>query len=640
VASDTSLVFNLIAKDKATAAVKGAAKAIGAAAATAGAAGATALAAGYIGGLESEAASDRVAASLGLSPGQAEAVAGAAGKVFAGAYAGSMEEASTAVEAVVSSIDGMRNANEQTLADMTIKATNFATAMRVDVGDATGAVGVMLKSGLAEDANQAFDLITAASQKVPVALRQDLLDTTNEYSKHFAGLGFSGHEAMSVLAAASQEGAIGLDKAGDAIKEFQIRSTDMSTTSVDAYKAIGMNAKDMAGKLLAGGESSRQATEDIARGILGIKDPVKQANTAIALFGTPMEDLSADQIPKFLQSLAQGEHGLGNVKGAADAMGATLGDNGKARIDAMRNSMTLWTQEMASTDGALGTASAGVMAFGGDALMAGSQLGTMAIAMSSAGVGAKVAAAGSKVLAVGIRGVGLAMRFAMGPVGLIITAIALVAAGLVYAYNHSSKFRAIVQGAMRGAGAVFKWFGNAVSSVFGWIKRNWPLLLAIITGPIGLAVYGIRKHGDKIIGFLKGLPGRAGRAVRGMWNGITGGFKSAMNTVIGGWNRLSFTLPSVTVFGKRIGGFTLSTPDIPMLAKGGIVTGPTLALLGEGRNPREAVVPLDRAGGLGLGGGQMRVALELVGAENEFLRFMRKIVRVVGRGDVQRAFGT
>lgn len=639
-ASDTSLVFNLIAKDKATAAVKGAAKAIGAAAATAGAAGAAALAAGYVGGLESEAASDRVAASLGLSPGQAEAVAGAAGKVFAGAYAGSMQEASTAVEAVVSSIDGMRGASEQALADMTIKATNFAGAMQVDVADATSTVGVLMKSGLATDANQAFDLITAASQKVPAALRQDLLDTTSEYSKHFAGMGFSGEQAMGVLAAASQQGAIGIDKAGDAIKEFQIRSTDMSASTTAAYKTIGMDAQTMANRILAGGDSAQKATQDIAKGLLGIKDPAERANTAIALFGTPMEDLSADQIPAFLQSLASADSGLGNVKGAADAMGATLNDNGKARIDSMRNSMTLWTQEMASTDGALGTAAAGVTAFGGDALMAGSQLGTMAIAMSSAGVGAKIAGAGSKVLSVGIRGVGLAMRFAMGPVGLIITAIALVAAGLVYAYNHSSKFRAIVQGAMRAAGAVFKWFGSAVSGVFGWIKRNWPLLLAIITGPIGLAVYGIRKHGDKIIGFLKGLPGRAGRAVRGMWNGITGGFKSAMNTVIGGWNRLSFTLPSVTVFGKRIGGFTLSTPDIPMLAKGGIVTGPTLAMLGEGRNPREAVIPLDRAGGLGLGGQVVRVVLDIRGGDSEFKRMIRKIVRVDGRGSVQSAFGT
>jgi hypothetical protein len=38
------------------------------------------------------------------------------------------------------------------------------------------------------------------------------------------------------------------------------------------------------------------------------------------------------------------------------------------------------------------------------------------------------------------------------------------------------------------------------------------------------------------------------------------------------------------------------------LAAGGIVTGPTLAMIGEGRGP-EAVIPLDRMGEFGMGGG-------------------------------------
>jgi hypothetical protein len=42
---------------------------------------------------------------------------------------------------------------------------------------------------------------------------------------------------------------------------------------------------------------------------------------------------------------------------------------------------------------------------------------------------------------------------------------------------------------------------------------------------------------------------------------------------------------------------------IPALAEGGIVTGPTLALIGEGRGP-EAVIPLDKLNGMMSGGGQ------------------------------------
>jgi SLT domain-containing protein len=39
-----------------------------------------------------------------------------------------------------------------------------------------------------------------------------------------------------------------------------------------------------------------------------------------------------------------------------------------------------------------------------------------------------------------------------------------------------------------------------------------------------------------------------------------------------------------------------------MLAQGGIVTSPTLALIGEGNGP-EAVIPLNRMGEFGMGGG-------------------------------------
>lgn len=76
------------------------------------------------------------------------------------------------------------------------------------------------------------------------------------------------------------------------------------------------------------------------------------------------------------------------------------------------------------------------------------------------------------------------------------------------------------------------------------------------------------------------------------------GFKMIFNGIATLWNntvgKLSFTLPSWI---PAIGGMGFSMPKIPMLANGGIVTGPTLAMIGEA-GP-EAVVPLGRGGGMG-----------------------------------------
>ena len=45
--------------------------------------------------------------------------------------------------------------------------------------------------------------------------------------------------------------------------------------------------------------------------------------------------------------------------------------------------------------------------------------------------------------------------------------------------------------------------------------------------------------------------------------------------------------------------FMTSGLGVPALAEGGITTGPTLALIGDNPGGREAVIPLDRMGGLG-----------------------------------------
>jgi hypothetical protein len=95
------------------------------------------------------------------------------------------------------------------------------------------------------------------------------------------------------------------------------------------------------------------------------------------------------------------------------------------------------------------------------------------------------------------------------------------------------------------------------------------------------------------MGFFQGLPGRIASAASGMWDGIKSGFRAAVNFLIAGWNRLSFTIGGGSIAGVSIPSLTLSTPNIPFLAEGGIVSGPTLAVLGEGRED-EAVMPLSK----------------------------------------------
>lgn len=193
------------------------------------------------------------------------------------------------------------------------------------------------------------------------------------------------------------------------------------------------------------------------------------------------------------------------------------------------------------------------------------------------------------------------------PIGLIIIAIAALIAGIILLWKNSETFRDIVM-------AVWDAVWGAIKFVWDWISENWPLLLAILTGPIGLATKFIIDHWDqiiagvkgvwnwikdtfnKVVGFVRGLPGRIADAARGLWDGIIDSFRAAINWVIARWNSFSLTLGGGSVLGIDIPSVTLSTPDIPLLARGGIVPavpGGRLIIAGEGGRD-EAVVPVDR----------------------------------------------
>ena len=205
---------------------------------------------------------------------------------------------------------------------------------------------------------------------------------------------------------------------------------------------------------------------------------------------------------------------------------------------------------------------------------------------------------------------------AANPIGIVVLGIAALVAGFVLLYTKVD------------------WFRELVDKTFNWIKDNWPLLLAIITGPFGTAVYLIVKHWDTIkdaagaaIDWIKDkmsavwdfltYPFRhAYESIKYVWElvkGIFVGFVDSLKYLFGQiYDIITYPFRRAIdtvkwLWNSTLGGFGFSVPSwipvlggrefkIPKMAEGGIVRGPTLAMIGE--SGPEAVVPLDK-GGLG-----------------------------------------
>jgi phage-related protein len=268
-----------------------------------------------------------------VSPDRAGELGDIAASAYRDAWGESLGDVTNVVTGLETSFEGLGNAD---LDRLTGQAIALGQAFEVDTAQGIQTASELVSSGLASSADEAFDLLTRGLQEMPQGIRDELFAASNEYGDFFADLGISGDVAFAKLAEYADDGIYGIDKFGDALKELTIRGTDMSDASSAAYDAAGLSMEDMANRFLAGGDDARSAVEDLVAGLLTIEDPAEQANAAIALFGTPLEDLSVSEIPGVLEGLTDLESGMGGVEGAAGDMADTLGGTTSAKIESFK----------------------------------------------------------------------------------------------------------------------------------------------------------------------------------------------------------------------------------------------------------------------------------------------------------------
>lgn len=483
-----------------------------------------ALVGGFVSAVEAGDAEAKTAAQLGLDPAEAARAGDVAGSVYAGAYGASLTEVNESVGAVMSSIGGMRQASAADLQDITQKALNLSEAFEVGVGEASTTAGVLLKNGLVGDADAAMDLITAGMQRVPASVRGEILPVMDEYSKHFAGLGIDGETAMGMIVAASADGAIGMDKMGDSLKEFTIRSTDMSAATSGAYESLGLNTEDMTRRLLAGGDSANEAMGEIVGALQSVDDPAAQSAAALALFGTPLEDLGTDQIPGFLAAIDPAAGKFESTAGAADAFGATLNSGPGVALEGLKRSVETAFLSFAETampaiTGFTGWLSENSWVIGVFAGLVGVGLvaGFVALAASVWAANAAFWASPTTWIVLGIVAVVAALALLIANWDSVAAFLSGVWAGVVdFAVGLWDGLASFFSGWISSVSA---WFNSGISRLGSWLSGMWS---GIVSGAVGIW--------NGFLGFVGSIPGRilGGLAYLGALGGIAAGWFGGM----------------------------------------------------------------------------------------------------------------
>lgn len=224
-------------------------------------------------------------------------------------YANNLGES---MEDVAESMATVKN-NTQLTGEELQKTTEYALLMRetfgFEVEESTRSAQMMMKQfGLTSE--EAYNYIAQGAQN-GLDKNGDLLDTINEYSVHFQQLGLDADDMFNMLLNGTEAGTFSVDKLGDAVKEFGIRVKD--GTADDAFKTLGLNVDETKKKFGQGGDSAKQALQDVTKALFDMEDPIKQNELGVQMFGTMWEDLGVDGV-KALMNLD------GKISSSTDAL--------------------------------------------------------------------------------------------------------------------------------------------------------------------------------------------------------------------------------------------------------------------------------------------------------------------------------
>jgi phage-related protein len=509
------------------------------------------------------------------------------------------------------------------------------------VGDQAGKTGSAmdrLKSAGSAAASALRAIAPALTVAGLVAGTKNILDNADAMSKLSERTGVSA-TSLDKFRQVAELNDTSIDSVGKGLTMLSTKMADAATgtgKSAEMFEKLGISVVDANGKL----KGSDEVMLELADRFKEMEDGPEKAALAAELFG---RKLGTDLIPM----LNQGGDAVRNMKTAlTDEFAAAAVDFNDAIKEMQQEFMILATELVKTITPALLAFAEGlrdlvrgfnelpeplqgiILSVGALTaaflILAPAINAVLGIASALAGLklGAMFAALGPAIAPISAALVTLGkilLGVFTGPVGWV--ALVVAAGVAIYAFRDqiAEVFNAIgniiqdaaaafkstfidpianmLQGFIQDAQQKFSDFGNAVQSAF---TAAWDFVRSTFIDPV---TTGIQTWFDNTVQLFQRLPDAikapfeaVANTIRGIINEMLNGIGNAMNSVVRAINGLiSGANAALSRLGLPEIPF-LNEVDIPQFAKGGVVTGPTLAMVGEGGEP-EYIVPQSKAAG-------------------------------------------
>ena len=490
-----------------------------------------------------------------------------------------------------------------------VEGEGAVNALGRAIGGLSGTAG-KVSGGLKGLAGAAGGLSGALGSLVPLAtgaglaaMAKNAIDAADDMNDLSQKTGVS-VESLSKFQQAANASGTSIEGVGAAMIKLNRNLATGNDGAAEALTSLGVSATDASGKL----KSTDAIMLEVADKFAKMPDGAGKTAAAMALFGKAgadmipllnggskaVTDLSATMTGAFAKGADSLNDKLAALQGKLLALGVNIGTALMPALNVIADLVMGLANAFAAMPGPLQAIIGGAVALAAAfVVLAPAISAVISIAGVLAGlqIGATIAGwaalAGPAITAISAAFSGLLafltgtllpglLAFFSGPVGWTVLAVAAVVAMVILFREPLTDFAAWL---LTWGNSIAQFFTDNVTTP---IINAWTAMVEFLPKALNTAAATIKS-------VFTGV----GTAITAVLNGVLRGVFGAVNGAIGNINRL---INAANNLSARVNGPqlpTLPTLSVPQFAQGGVVTGPTLAMVGEGGEP-EYIIPASK----------------------------------------------